>query len=330
MRKGEKLEIQYYSREKWFEWNDIIAQNLDLRGNDQSLYLFADAHVALLETLWAYSRQYVVKRKLYYVRGLSPYFDACLKFLIGQGFEIFEIDIDKALYDENWIEKLDHTVLAVLFAKDIPFLGTFYEWESLKKKLTEKRVFQIEVVHNSHYIQGITNSDNPYHIKIHDFLGEAALGVLGKRTQFEAIISTSMNWQNFSSTNLLSKIGNTKEIHSLVEKFEQQLPEETWKLPSSETRYFDRAVFSWKDMEASAIIDCLEEIYPNMDMGKIQTPSLVYWGSLRSMDWLLYVTGMDKEIVRGLIVVDQECLQWPKFTENLLNARKQVLKLQNG
>ena len=62
---------QFYVREKWHDLNDQALDLFKQNGSDQKLYLYPDMHVSLLETLWSLSRQFLTKRKVYVIKGMS-------------------------------------------------------------------------------------------------------------------------------------------------------------------------------------------------------------------------------------------------------------------
>lgn len=322
-----KLKEQFYVRDLWHEKNQTMQASLKLTLNEQGLYVFKDLHLALLEMLWSYSRQYMIRKKIYWIKGLSPYFPSCLELFMGMGYEVHELDYRQAFTDRQWIEKLDHTVLAVLLAKDVPFVGYVFDWSEILKQIAEKRVFQIEIAHNYQYIHGISPANNPFHIQLYDFIGQGAVCVFGKRAQFEPVITTGMNWEGFS-LDASYEVGQRPEDRQQVENFEKQLPALSWRIDPSQKRLYDRAVFSWRDMDATALRALLLEKVPDLKPGEIQTTSLSTWGGLKTMNWLLPI-GLDLEILRGLTVIDQQRLS-DQLLHELMVCRSEILSLQSG
>ncbi|MCB9025145.1 MAG: hypothetical protein H6625_02400 [Bdellovibrionaceae bacterium] len=322
------MEQQYYTRDKWSLINDQLKTDLKIKDKELGLYVYKDLHSALMEVLWSFSRQYMIKKKVYYFKGLSPYFERCLGLLATLGYDVQELDIQQGQSDFKWLDNLDHTALGVLMARDIPFLGQVLEWDELQKKLTEKRVFQIELSHNYHYVYGLQSVSNPYHIRLYDFLGYGALSVFGKRAQHEAVFTSAMYWENFDVKKIINFLLSQEENQVKVLNFESQLPKDTWCLSGSIKRLFDRAVFSWRDVDATALKSLLIEKNKGLLDSDIQTPSLTTWGGIKAMDWLIPM-GLDKDIIRGMIILDQKQLS-SDFLVCLLDCLKQIRSLQNG
>lgn len=322
------LERQYYTRDKWLIINDQIRSELKLNHNELGLYIYKDLHSALLEALWSFSRQYMIRKKIYYFKGLSPYFDRSLELFATLGYEIHGLDLQQSQSNFAWIDNLDHTTLAVLMAKDVPFLGQVLEWEGLQKKLLEKRVFQIEISQNYHFIYGLQQPPNPYHIRFYDFLGNGTLSVFGKRAQHEAVFTSSMYWDDFETKKILDLLFSQEENQTKVLDFESQLPKDTWRLSEHTKRLFDRAVFSWTDVDGTALKSLLLENQKNFLNSEVQTSSLTTWGGLKAMNWLMPL-GLNMEIIRGLITIDQKHLN-PEFLKDLLEGLKQIRSLQNS
>lgn len=314
----------FYNRELWYSKTDEIKQLLNLNLNEQNLYLFPDAHTALVDTLWSMSRQNATKRKVFFLKSGSPYLPLVLETLAVLGFDLIglsEIEFQKL----DWINRVDSEVLAVIFPRDIPFEGRFFDWTELYKLLNEKKVIQVEIIHDGGYLRGVDGCKNPFHIQVYDFLGTATLTLFGRRANHESIISKGMNWSHWKLENLKLKIKSGKENQQIVLDFESKIKGDPKKIPGSQRRYYDRSVLSWKNLAATAVIELLIE--KNLKYQTIQTPSLIYWGGLKTMDWLA-TSSVELEFLRGMLVIPLEHVKENSFFTILNESIDEVLKLQ--
>ncbi|MCB0356751.1 MAG: hypothetical protein KDD40_07070, partial [Bdellovibrionales bacterium] len=173
-------------------------------------------------------------------------------------------------------------------------------------------------------------SGNPYHLQLYDFLGVATLGVLGQRVTLEPIMTAGMNWEAFTPPMILHQVQSISENKDLVLQAEQQLSQVDWTLGDKILRYYDRMVFAWQDLDASAFIESLNKQNLKVVQNAMQTTSLVYWGGLRCMEWLQSYAGLNSQLIRGLVVIDKDLLASENFVSTLLKVRQQVMKLQKG
>lgn len=319
------MQAQFYSREQWFDLNQQLQDHLNLSSQNHYSYVYPDAQTAVLETLWGLSRQFMTKKKIYCLKGGTPYLSLPLQLLISRGFEVYEWDSDKFFEAEEWTESLDMSVLAVIYPIDVPFTGQVFSLEKIRKKLVEKKCLSIEISHNHHLCRGIHIENNPTHVQIFDFVGGGSFAIAGRRAVHEPLVAKGMNWHPFDLQTLLAKVGSDKEDLKTVKSVETQIGILDWKFPQGD-RLFDRIVFSLKDCAADAIIEYLQSLDGGL-FRDLTTPSLLQWGGLSTMDWLVPVVG-DLSLIRGMVVAPLESVEGSpkKLLEGLASFKRDYLQ----
>lgn len=293
-----------------------------------SAFLYKDTHVALLEILWGLGRQYLTRKKIYLLKDQSPYFTYIKKLFLSLSYEVLDLPIESLKDPDLYANHLDHTTLAVVMARDIPFLAKTWDTQNLCGYLYEKKIVQVEVIHESQYSQGVLPSLNPSHVQVYDFLGLSSLVVTGRRVQYESPISSGQNWDDFNAELLSGRVCSQSLHFELVKEFESNLPDGAWKMPLKDTeRIYDRAIFAWRNLSATAVLS--ELCKQNSKYHTIQTSCLISWGGLSAMCWLESFVP-DPLCIRGLIVVPANLLEQKSFLTDLLSARDLILKLQES
>jgi len=320
------LYSQFYKQDAWYDINDFLVENLELDVAKVNLQVFADPHIALMDILFGLARQYMIKRKVFYFANTSPYLERPLQFLSMQSYELKALKYPDDLKDLSWLDQVDNTCLAVILPTDFPFLPKYHDHTGLVSELNSKRVFSIKLS-NSYYGNFALPLELPdFAIEINTLGVENCFALVGRRAKSQPIFTMGMNWSKFDQGEFLSRLQSPlpkeETTKNKVLNFEKQAVGESQPVCDiSDLRYYDRAAIYWEDLDATAVVEILNE-----SESLITTPSLTTWGGLRTMKWLNKL-GYSPSQIRGMLIIAADLLS-DEFEKKLAAKIAKIKELQ--
>ena len=135
----------------WEEMNEKLAQGvfqLDVEKN--SINLFWGLQQGLIEITQGLSRQFINKKKVFYVSDLDPLLEDPVKLLARQGYQIQRVTGRELQDPSSLADALDRETLLFLAPLDDPLLGQSFGLENLQEQLKEQKVFKVFISHALH------------------------------------------------------------------------------------------------------------------------------------------------------------------------------------
>lgn len=317
----------FHNFDLWYDLNDQVASRLNMQRSDQKFRLYKGIYAGLLEVTHGLSRQFPLKKKVFYFRGLDPFVDQLALQCSRDGFELVGFTSPDAEAMERLIEQVGKETLFVLLPGDDVFFGKLYHLNDLVPKLTEKRVFSISISHHRHRVRPLSDQVENYAIEMLNYEHDLALARLGARVRFADSQAPYMQW-SIEDLKILG-IQYKNEDQSKVTEFEKHLPGDFRPMfvgLSKEERLFDRAVILSESVDATAIIEylCEKRVFEvgSADQQQLfETTSLTRWGGLRTVDWLSGV-GLSPDERRGCLIISGNAIN-----ESLIEQMGEALML---
>lgn len=317
----------------WEEINARLEQDLKWKGPGH-LKLFFGTSSALLELAASLQKQFPLRRKIYYCKGLDPLVDMIVKNMVREGISLQPLT-PQEWADNSWIAKVDKEGLAVIMPIDDPFFGRIHPRDHLQPALAPTKLFQICISHSWHRSRGLPLLTHPLQIHLLSLNDGLCLGVFAEKAKVPVWMSETLPWHWDMLETAKDVLLDPQESKQAVLDFEsRRLGESTPLFDPSTDRLWDRAVIYWKDMDGFAFTEELAErigfglLSPGEEQ-TMETTSLSRWGGVKTMDWL-YNAGYEPEIVRGTVILAASVLKLHNFEKSFLGARETILRLQNG
>lgn len=300
--------------------------------------IYSGLGLALVDLIRGTIRQFPHKKHLLYLSAQIPIIDQVVSLMASEGCTLQPLSLaDLESADASRI--LPDTNL-VVFAEDDPLLGQIFETEKFEKLLNEKKIMGLRISHHHHRYLPANSMPSRYVAQIKYFANDLSLVAHHDRWRWSTLLSEV---QTFGS-DLEPRLKNCAKqgfIHPAgIVKFES-LKSAEWQpvfaKREADRRVWDRAVISWRDLNAQAVCELLQRKLQERFQGDrglvdhshlIETTSLSRWGGLRTMDWLKNY-GFDDEMIRGTLILDQS-LANAEVASWLVEIRKQILSLQTG
>lgn len=320
------MKTHFYNLDSWQDCNDKIRQQWNFK-NSEELHIFPGIHQALMETLLGLSKQFVVKRKLYYLKEVESLIKTQLNYLAIEGFDLVAITLDQ-LESEDWFIEVDHKTLAILLPDDIPLIAQKIEIKNLLSKTLDKKIFCIHFSFFQHFFAELSEDVHPYEVHLMSFNKSLSVGRFGERAQIASYFSKNLfwDWEQLKEPLQLLRITENPER---VKSFESKSVAGSQPLFLENKRFFDRALVYWPDIDASALRELvLEKLNLPLDSSDILTSSLIYWGGLKTMNWLKEF-GLSLEQIRGLLIISERILT-KELEQALVQSYFELIELQNG
>lgn len=324
-----------YNFDEWVEINAELAVQWGLAGDQGQVMVFKGLHHALIEICSGLVQQFPHKTSAHYVEPLDPVFYQTKLFLQKNGFDLEGIRSTVFEDFSSILEGLSTRHLFTILFEDDPMLGALRNISAFKFELLEKRIFTIEVSHNSFSYRPIPKQLSSYEIRILSLTPNLAVALLGKRVRVPADFSQALVWRP-GVVNRVMDLTKTKALHSdRVLEFEKNCPADSKSVfRHGENRIADRACLYWTDMDGQAVCHYLaQEIGHSLKSKgweqKLMTTSLTEWNQKKWFNWMDQYTELTPEARRGLVVIHQDLIN-KTLADSLVKVRTKILKMQNG
>jgi hypothetical protein len=318
---------------QWDELNIKLEQSLSWQGPGH-LKLFFGTTQALLEIVTSLQKQFPLRRKVYFCKGLDPLIDSVIKHFAREGLGICPLTAQEWA-DNSWIAKVDKESLAVIMPLDDPFVGRIYNRPDLVHALGATKLFQVAISHSLHRSLGLPKQTNPQQIHLLSLNESLSLGIFAEKAKVPLWMSETLPWNEEmleTATEVLIEPFSSREI---IQEFEsKRLAGAEPFFDSEANRLWDRAVVYWKDMDGYAFIEELAMrigfslLAPGMEQS-LETTSLSRWGGIKTMDWLQSL-GVEADVIRGLVILSASVIKLRGFDAAFTSSRDHVLGLQTG
>lgn len=338
------MQINFRTSSEWSNLNEHISEYLNLNLEKNWVRVYQTTAQAIIETVVSLSKNFPLKKKLYYLKKMDPAFEAAIMLLAKEGFKVVELGFEVLDAPDEWSSGITKEDLFVLYSADDSLFGKTYDLSKFEKSLNEKNLFQIRVSNARHFYEGlpVPNVLNRNSIQIFNLGYEHALTLLGERARVGSIVAGQLNYQKLPDLGWVKNPRTSSE--KLILDFESKNisgAQAFFKLSdgipltvNSNGRIFDRAVIYWPDMDGYAFIDRLAKKLnmqlqaPGFD-SRLETTSLSRWGGVRTMDFLA-VHNLSPEQIRGLVILSSEIVANPNIVQIITQVRNEILADQMG
>ena len=269
----------------------------------QRIRLCAGLCHALPETARGLFSQYPHRTIMAVQKDGGPHFEALITLFSREGFKVLEFTKSDFANPAKFIEGMGKNGLFVLASEDDPLTGEIFDLEKIRDELAKQRIFFVTVSSSLH-VREKTN------MAFHDVssrllvLGEGlTLCLDGARVLVDPLLRGEVEvWGKYEPA-----VSGENEVQ--VKEFEKKLKSVASPvLKEADSRLFDRAVLSFRDLDGSAVLETFRG-QKNIKDGQtgfhrlIEAPSLCRWGDSLSQNWLR-ARGWDPGFIRGMVVFD--------------------------
>lgn len=324
----------------WQVLSEWATQTLALDPERSHISFYQGMGPALVEVCVGLTKLYPLKKKIYYFKEQSFYFDGAIIQLAREGYKVVPLALDTLKNPEEWAAKIEREDLFVLYAKDETFLGKIYDAEKFETTLKDKNLIKICVSHARHFFEPPPPSPDKNTIQLFSLKCNLTLAFFGERCRVGSIVTDQLVYPELSELEGKGILNWYKKPHALhanaIQDFEDsRVADFQPYFKKGDSRLFDRSVIYWTDMDGSAFCERLTQewnaIKKLSDTARyLQSPGLSRWGSLPVVNHL-GAHGLLPEMTRGLVILSYELLQdLNSLTEAFKKVRASILKDQNG
>ena len=319
------MRSHFYNLNSWYDCNDRLLQ-LWQRPENETLQLFPGVQQALMETLLGLSKQFIIKRKLIYVKELERLIQTQLHYLAIEGFDLVAVAWQDMQSDE-WLSQLDDKVLAVVLLDDLPLVAKDLASVAIMDKVLLHKTLCIHLSFNSHFFSEMKSEIHQQEIHLMSMNPYVAVGRFGERGQVASYFSKGLKWDWVSLAESLLLTGQKQDRNRVI-AFENMRCADANPLLANNSRFYDRAVIYWEHLDASALRELLLPRVGVEYETLLTTTSLIYWQGGATMGWLK-AWGFSDEQIRGCLIVAQYLLG-EMFADALTDAYTELISLQSS
>jgi hypothetical protein len=314
-----------------------------------NIQIYQGYESALREIAFSLARLFSHKRTVAIVMDHDPSFTNLAAALSEDGFAIRELSALDLRDCSAWLPEIQSELLFVLYAKDHLVTSRLFNVEAFEDSVRTSRFHRIVVSHGGHRLEQNLSRPAPFEIRINSLCVDRALMLAGERGKIRPQVTDLLEWPTEASTAVGTLVGRAVRAGSRerIQKFESLLPNgfepifiaedgKSKELRANDSRriydrIYDRAVFTHRGMDGSAIVDELEKLLsdlpsPEMHPPAFETASGCRWEDLRFAAWLSK-TGLAPEQIRGLVVVDADYLVTDAVVDGLIAKLEQVAQI---
>lgn len=342
------MDIDFCQNDNWAKSNQEFLKSVGCDDDRISVGLHRGLSAALMETSIGLAKQFPFKKKVYYIKGIDPFFDKPMAWLAKDGFNLSPLKKEvlfkgvDSLKEELGEELLSKEVLFFLYPEDVSMIGQSFPVESLRKDLDESGITQVRVSHLRHRELGVESKLSllSKEILITSMAADLSISLHGERAKVGPVFSELLTWTEEDLkraqeqfTSIIKADKNQAEILSFESK---KLAGACPHFDAGALRTYQSAVVYWKDMDGYAFIEELSSLLslklePPGKETRLETTSLSRWGGAKTMGWL-ETLGLEPHQIRGLVLISPELISQNsgdnKFEEAFVKARQNILKLQ--
>jgi len=298
------------------------------------LELALDSTHALNELLRGLANLFPHKRSIARLGSLpTPVFEV-VKGFAKEGYAVQEIPVNFKNFDEaaalKAFEGLKKDTLFVVASVGAPLTGILYPTGWMRERCAERQMFFIGYAHSAFYENQFFVPENPFEAFVYDpYLKDSTIAFWlgGERHQGEAVLwgKPHFLWRHieFLEKNLVQAMKASSAADakrkSKIDAFEKKVLAE---IQGAETlsprgglgRLYDRAIFSFKGCDGSALVEFLHK-----KGYEIESAAVCHWGSPHLPQWLLD-GGYTPEEVQSSLFIDFQTLDKSSFFVDLSEA----------
>lgn len=307
--------------EIWDVLNEEIRQELGYK-NENPVRCYPNLYSAVEEITSQLISFLAHKRNFTWIKGFSPTFEAPLSGFLRDGLQIQNVDW-KVLsqftgQEVQWVEALPKDTLFVLAFEDHAVTGQKMNLVEFEKALNAKKIFFIKVSHFS--LPKSTEELSPFTVHIGPSgYGSLALTVCGSRFRAPERGIPYHPWVQFDRSQRVV----LSEDQKLVQKIENEFPEEKW-FSDSDLRRFDRIALIFKDLAGDRVLKRLEaKLKIQLSENQAQTTHNCHWNSIKLFkSW--WTPTPSPEQLRGLILISTDIAKRDDFIPVLKDTLKEL------
>lgn len=321
------MKLDLISGEEWESYNQKWKDYLSIENPSIQVKTFKGLSHGVFELGLGTALFMSHKRSVGFMRGISPAAEFFIPHFLREAYnvQILNINSFKDLEKQKeWVASLKKDTNFVFLSEDHPITGERVDLSEIKKALNEKKIFNFTVRHSA-YVDDLISPDS-YSVNLISLGDQLSVAICGDKFRLTPQIVHQLQWSENIQMNTLDL--QLPHQEKAINKFESQFSEFRF-FKNGESRFLDRALLVFPDINGSALIERLCK-----KMGISQSEKKYYFDStsgclrpgIKYSQWWLPTPG--DETLRGLIVFSAQALQQPDLATHLKSTLDEIKKEQ--
>jgi len=309
----------------WREKNEALAESLGVDLETHELRIYPNVETAINESMVGLRRLYPLKKKFFYIKHQIPQLETPLRTLAKEGLQVDGLGPEVLTNPDLVTNKIDRETNFFFYAVDDSVLATLFDIKALEAALAPTPLYRIRISFHRHLIDGFEPVDRNV-VQIYATPDDQAIAILGEKVKYPLQGVELLDWHDLDVDQLAGALRGRTDDEKKVKAFES-LSDLGFKplLSPGTQRFFDRALVTWPDLDATAMFDLLRGASRPQQVVPL---GLSYWGSVRGSEWL-YQKGFSKETLRGSMIVPAQIID-DGLIKSINEGRRKILEAQNG
>ncbi|MBX3041789.1 MAG: hypothetical protein KF789_13870 [Bdellovibrionaceae bacterium] len=316
------MRLDVYPVENWDRTNTALEEAWG-KHEGNLIQAHRGLATALHEIVLGFAQIYSHKRAIAVVKGNSWAVDFVVPWFLKEAYTVQSIQLEELEKDpEAWVKSLKKDTAFVLFVEDHPVTGETWDWDRFDHLLNDNKQFSIRVSHHSFVSR--REASRPLSCRVSSISEHLAVSSSGNRFRISSEIAPWGDWQIDVETERLNKRLSEAVDEKAVLAFEALFPGKA--LLNGKKRHYDRALLSFEDVGADALIALLEQKLGSSE--GLQALHLCAWQSVRLYKgW--WKNPPSPDALRGALAIALPLLQRKDFAKLLQESYEELRSRQS-
>lgn len=308
----------------WEDQNQFTRNVLGVTDPTVHVGLYHGVGHALLDILYGLKEFWPLKKTIVVVTNGDPYLLSCLRSFVRDGFTIQKVNSTELIDTQTWVNQLKTDTLAVVYSADHAFTGEILVDASLAEKLSQKKIYSLEIQHSIHAYQKKTVF--PWNIQVQNYFPDLSVVMQGQRVKMFQHSAQLLDWSHRSLEVEFNKwkaqhLENPDLVLNFEEKVQLLSPVKVFSYfkKDHKSRLWDRAVVKIPSVSGDYFIQKLAQ---NLGVGldvpgfelNIETSHLCRWKAFEEFEWW-GPSDIQPQELQSLIVIASPFLKSEQFLD---------------